>query len=139
MELPQQAEQSGGGGFGPGRLPYDEIGGEAGVRRLVDEFYDRVRDDSEVMRRLHPEDLTESREKLFEFLSGWLGGPQLYVQKRGHPRLRMRHMPFAIDAEAVREWLRCMDGAMDACGIEGELRAFLEERFRHTAEFMRNR
>ncbi|TVQ78785.1 MAG: hemoglobin-like protein [Phycisphaeraceae bacterium] len=138
MELPTQAEQSGGGGFGPGRLPYDEIGGDAGVRRLVDEFYDRVRDDSEVMRRLHPEDLTESREKLFEFLSGWLGGPQLYVQKHGHPRLRMRHMPFAIDEEAVREWLRCMRGAMDACAVEGELRAFLEERFRNTAEFMRN-
>ncbi len=138
MELSQESDRSGGSAFGPGRLPYDEVGGEAGVRGLVDEFYDRVRDESEVMRRVHPEDLTESREKLFEFLSGWLGGPQLYVQKHGHPRLRMRHMPFHIDGEAVEEWLRCMRGAMDARGIGGELREFLEARFEHTARFMQN-
>lgn len=146
MELPLQPEMDGrseagdrsGVPFGPGRLPYDEMGGMEGVRALVDAFYDRVRDESEVMRRLHPEDLTESREKLFEFLCGWLGGPQLYVQKHGHPRLRMRHMPFHIDGEAVEEWLRCMRGAMDARGIGGELRGFLEQRFEHTARFMQN-
>ncbi len=125
--------------FGPDHSPYEAIGGEERVRALVDAFYDRVRFDSPVMKALHPADLTESRDKLYEFLSGWLGGSPLYTEKHGHPRLRMRHMPFAIDEEAVREWLRCMEGAMDDLGIEGDLRAFLTQRFTHTAEFMRNR
>jgi hemoglobin len=125
--------------FGPDYTPYEAIGGAERVRALVDRFYDRVRDDSPVMAQMHPADLTESREKLYEFLSGWLGGPQLYMQKRGHPRLRMRHAPFPVDEAAVKEWLRCMWGAMDDLGIEGELRAFLEQRFTHTAWFMQNR
>ncbi|GAB4547309.1 MAG: group II truncated hemoglobin [Phycisphaerales bacterium] len=125
--------------FGPDHTPYDAIGGDARVRALVDAFYDRVEHDSPLMKALHPEDLSESREKLYEFLSGWLGGPPLYIQKHGHPRLRMRHMPFAIDQEGVDEWLRCMRGAMDDLGVEGPLRAFLDQRFTHTANFMRNR
>ena len=125
--------------FGPENLPYDAIGGDLGVRGLVDSFYDRIRDDSHLLRDMHPPDDRESRDKLYEFLSGWLGGPQLYIEKRGHPRLRMRHMPFPITEEAVSEWLRCMAGAMDDRGITGDLRTFLEERFAHTANFMRNR
>lgn len=125
--------------FGPEHTPFHAIGGEERVRALVDAFYDRVRDDSPVMARIHPQDLTESRQKLFEFLVGWMGGPPLYIEKHGHPRLRMRHMPFAIDEEAVSEWLRCMEGAMDDVGVEGELRAFLSPRFAHTAKFMQNR
>ena len=125
--------------FGPENLPYDAIGGDSGVRGLVDSFYDRIRDDSPLLRDMHPPDDRESRDKLYEFLSGWLGGPQLYIEKRGHPRLRMRHMPFPITEEAVSEWLRCMAGAMDDREITGDLRAFLEERFAHTANFMRNR
>lgn len=126
-------------GFGPDNTPYDAIGGGEQVRALVDAFYDRVAGDSPLMKAMHPPDLTESREKLFEFLSGWLGGPQLYMQKRGHPRLRMRHAPFPIDGPAVEEWLRCMRGAMDDRGITGALRAFLDARFEHTARFMQNR
>lgn len=125
--------------FGPERTPFEEIGGQEPVRRLVDAFYDRVRDDSPVLKEMHAPDLTEAREKLYEFLVGWMGGPQLYIEKHGHPRLRMRHAPFPIDDEAAREWLRCMEGAMDDVGIEGDLRAFLTQRFTHTAEFMRNR
>ena len=128
-----------GPGFGPENPPYDAIGAEAGVRGLVDAFYDRIRDSSPPLRAMHPEDDRESREKLFEFLSGWLGGPQLYVAKRGHPRLRMRHMPFPIDDAAVDEWLRCMREAMDAVGVSEPLRSFLNDRFTHTAAFMRNR
>jgi len=125
--------------FGPEHTPYEAIGGEERVRALVDAFYDRVRDDSPLLREMHPPDDSESREKLFEFLSGWMGGPQLYIAKRGHPRLRMRHMPFPIDQEAADAWLRCMESAMDDCGVSGPLRQFLTERFRHTANFMRNR
>ncbi len=126
-------------GFGPNHTPYEAIGGETGVRTLAEAFYDRIRDDSPLLREMHPPDDSESREKFFEFLSGWLGGPQLYIAKRGHPRLRMRHMPFPIDEEAVDAWLGCMDSAMTDCGIEDPLRSFLTERFTHTAMFMRNR
>jgi hemoglobin len=125
--------------FGPDNLPYDAIGGDAGVRTLVDAFYDRIRDSSPSLRDMHPPDDAESREKLYEFLSGWLGGPQLYTAKRGHPRLRMRHAPFPIDQAGVDEWLRCMTEAIDANGITDPLRAFLLARFTHTANFMRNR
>jgi hemoglobin len=126
-------------GFSAENTPYDAIGGDEAVRALVDAFYDHVEQDSPLMKRLHDDDLTESRQKLYEFLSGWLGGPPLYIEKHGHPRLRMRHAHVAIDEEGVSEWLRCMGMAMDDRGIEGPLRAFLEERFTHTAHFMRNR
>ncbi len=141
MEINVEKRGSGGDGpaFGPGNLPYDAIGGEAGVRALVERFYDVMGETSPVLREMHPADDRESREKLFEFLSGWLGGPQLYMEKRGHPRLRMRHAPFPVDDAAVREWLRCMEQAMDDTGVEEPLRGFLVSRFTHTAEFMRNR
>ncbi len=126
------------GGFGPERTPYDAIGGDTEVRALVDAFYDHVQSDSPHVRGMHPEDDTTSRQKLYEFLSGWLGGPPLYIERHGHPRLRMRHAPFPIDGKAVEEWLMCMSAAMDDRGIEGELRAFLDERFSHVAHFMKN-
>ncbi len=125
--------------WGEGETPYEAIGGDDAVRALVDRFYDHVERTSPLMRELHPTDLTESRQKLYEFLSGWLGGPPLYIEKHGHPRLRMRHMHVPIDHEGVSEWLRCMKLAMDEQGIEGQLRAFLDSRFAHTAQFMQNR
>ncbi|HVZ93766.1 MAG TPA: group II truncated hemoglobin [Phycisphaerales bacterium] len=125
--------------FGPTNTPYEAMGGEAAVRRLVDAFYDRIRDESPALRAMHPPDDASSRQKLFEFLSGWLGGPPLFEEKHGHPRLRMRHGPFPIDQNAVNEWLRCMNGALDHCGVTGPLREFLDARFHHTANFMRNR
>jgi len=92
---------------------YDIFGGEAAVRALVDRFYDLMDLESHAagIRALHPESLEGSREKLFEFLSGWLGGPSLYIAKRGHPRMRARHLPFAIGAEERDAWLRCMNQA----------------------------
>ena len=86
-----------------------------------------------------PRDDSGSRTKLYEFLSGWLGGPPLYVEKRGHPRLRMRHFRFAIGEDEVTEWLRCMGDALDETGVEGGLRSFLDEQFALSARHLRNR
>ncbi len=126
--------------FGPENPPYEPIGGLEGVTSLVNAFYDFM--DSEVefegIRKMHPSDLTQSKEKLTEFLSGWLGGPDLYVRKHGHPRLRMRHAPFAIGNSERDQWIGCMAKAMDQQGIEGELRKFLDARFAHVADFMKN-
>lgn len=121
--------------------PYDSIGGEAMVRRLVDVFYDTMDTDPSVAttRAMHPEDLSESRDKLFEFLSGWMGGPPLYVEKRGHPMLRRRHFPFAVDQSASDEWMRCMDVALDTVVEDVAFRTWLRERFQNVANHMINR
>ncbi|HRP63122.1 MAG TPA: group II truncated hemoglobin [Phycisphaerales bacterium] len=127
--------------FGPDNTPYTAIGGDAAVRALVDTFYDYM--DREpafaTIRALHPPDLATSREKLYEFLSGWLGGPQLYIEKYGHPRLRGRHMPFPIGETERDQWLACMKLALDERNITGDIRTFLDSRFAHVADFMRNR
>ena len=124
--------------WGEAATPYEEIGGEDGVRRLVETFYDRVDAESPTLRAMLPRDDTGSRQKLFEFLSGWLGGPQLYIERRGHPRMRLRHLPFAIGAAEAQEWLRCMGEAMDDCGFDGPLRRYLDVRFQQMALHMVN-
>jgi hemoglobin len=95
--------------------PYEGLGGADAVRRLVDRFYDLMDELPETygLRQLHPADLTGSRQSLFEFLSGWFGGPPLYIKKKGHPRLRMRHMPFAIGPTERDQWMLCMRTALD--------------------------
>jgi len=120
--------------------PYERLGGAAGTRRLVDRFYDYVDTlpEAATIRALHPDDLTGSRQKLYEFLTGWLGGPQLYVQKHGHPRMRLRHMPFAIGNVERDQWLMCMDRAMDACVTDPVLRELLGGAFGRIADHMRN-
>lgn len=127
--------------FDAENTPYDAIGGDARVRALVDRFYDLMdsKPDFRGIRGLHQQDLTDAREKLYMFLSGWLGGPQLYIERHGHPRLRARHMPFPIGESERDQWLACMTRAMDDLAIEGEIRRFLDARFRHVADFMRNR
>lgn len=119
---------------------YERIGGEAVVRRLVDRFYDLMDEDPDYygVRKLHPADLSSSREKLFMFLSGWMGGPQLFVEKFGHPMLRRRHMPFAIDTNERDQWMSCMNRAMEDIGLDEKLRAELTQAFWKTADFMRN-
>ncbi len=111
------------------------------MRAIVETFYDHM--DAEnafaAIRALHPPSLSSSRQKLYEFLSGWLGGPQLYIERHGHPRLRGRHMPFSIGARERDQWLACMGRSLDDCGVTGEVRAFLDGRFSHVANFMRNR
>jgi hemoglobin len=120
--------------------PYALLGGDAGVRRLVDRFYDLMDAVPEYhgIRKLHPQDLAGSREKLYLFLSGWLGGPPLYVEKYGHPMLRARHLPFAIGTAERDAWLACMLQAMEDVGIDESLRGALLKAFFGTADWMRN-
>ncbi|MDR1994233.1 group II truncated hemoglobin [Azonexus sp.] len=120
---------------------YDQIGGEATVGKLCDRFYalmDAVPQFAE-LRAMHPQDLQGSRDKLFMFLSGWFGGPDLFVEKFGHPRLRGRHMPFAIGILERDQWVACMVLAMEEVGIDPAIRAKLLENFFNTADFMRNK
>jgi len=120
---------------------YELIGGEPGVRALVERFYDLMDELEEVreLRAMHAKSLKGSREKLFLFLSGWLGGPDLYVQKHGHPRLRARHMPFSIGVQERDQWMLCMNRAMEDTGVDEHLRRLLGEALWKTADFMRNR
>lgn len=123
------------------RTPYEAIGGEAAVAALSDRFYalmDSVPQFAGI-RAMHPAELRESRDKLFMFLSGWLGGPDLYVQNVGHPMLRRRHLPFAIGEAERDQWVACMMLAMEEVGIEPALRQRLLQSFFNTADFMRNR
>ncbi len=124
--------------WGAADTPYVEIGGEAAVRQLVETFYDRIDGESPQLRAMLPRDDSGSRQKLFEFLSGWLGGPQLYIERRGHPKMRLRHMRFAIGATEAEEWLRCMGAAMDVTEVTGPLRDYLDIRFRQMAIHMIN-
>lgn len=120
---------------------YEKIGGEAGVGKLCDRFYELMDSTPHFaeLRAIHPESLQGSRDKLFMFLSGWLGGPDLFVEKFGHPRLRARHMPFAIGVKERDQWVACMVLAMEDVGIEEGIRAKLLENFFNTADFMRNK
>jgi hemoglobin len=121
--------------------PFETIGGEAAVRTLVDRFYDLM--DLEPayagIRALHPGALDGSRDKLNWFLCGWLGGPDLYVERFGHPRLRARHLPYAIGIRERDQWLACMQQAMTECAVDPALAARLAESFFNTADWMRNR
>ena len=120
--------------------PYQLLGGEGVVRWLVDRFYDIMDSDPSVktLREMHPADLAGSRQKLFMFLSGWLGGPSLYMEAFGHPRLRMRHAPFPVDSSARDQWMYCMKKAVDERMVEEWLKQKLIEAFYNTADFMRN-
>lgn len=119
---------------------YEEIGGEIGVRSLVDRFYDQMDtlDVAKVIRAMHPASLDDSRDRLFWFLSGWLGGPPLFVQKRGHPRLRARHLPFAVDAAARDAWMLCMRAALTESTLSSETREKLDAALFQLADHMQN-
>jgi len=118
---------------------YERVGGDAGVRALVDRFYDRMDTlpEAAAVRSMHPRSLTGSRDKLSDFLCGWLGGPQRYVEKHGHPRLRARHLPFPINADGVAQWMLCMRGALEEVP-EAEIRAAIEGALARLADHMRN-
>ncbi|MBY0467853.1 MAG: group II truncated hemoglobin [Burkholderiaceae bacterium] len=121
--------------------PFELLGGEATVRQLVDRFYDLM--DLEPayarLRALHPDTLDGSRDKLHWFLCGWLGGPQLYVEKFGHPRLRARHLPYSIGIAERDQWMACMKQAMRESNLDEAMSARLAESFFGTADWMRNK
>lgn len=120
---------------------YEQIGGDAVVGKLSDRFYQLMDSTAHFaeLRAMHPADLSGSRDKLYMFLSGWMGGPDLFVEKYGHPKLRARHMPFAIGTQERDQWVACMVLAMEDVGIEESIRQKLLQNFFHTADFMRNK
>ena len=121
--------------------PFEWIGGEEKVHALVARFYDLM--DLEAgykeLRAAHGNTLDEARQKLFWFLCGWLGGPDYYQERFGHPRLRMRHMPFSIGIQERDQWVACMDQAMGEIDVPEALRTRLKASFMNTADWMRNR
>lgn len=121
--------------------PFDLVGGETVVRQLVDRFYDLM--DLEPafreLRAAHGPSLDSARDKLFWFLCGWLGGPQHYIERFGHPRLRARHLPFSIGIVERDQWLLCMDRAMRDIGLPDALIDRLNPSFFQTADWMVNR
>ncbi len=121
--------------------PYALLGGDAAVRSLVDRFYDLMDLEPQYaqLRALHAADLAHAREKLYLFLSGWLGGPGLYVERYGHPMLRARHLPFSIGMRERDQWMDCMEQAMVEQGVAEALRQRLLPAFFQTADWMRNR
>lgn len=118
----------------------DETGKET-IRLLVETFYDIMDSDPKAtaLRAIHKEDLTEAREKLFMFLTGWSGGPQLYIERYGHPRLRARHMPFSIGESERDQWMYCMISAMHKIGITEPVLTKLATQLYGVADFMRNK
>ncbi len=125
--------------------PFEQLGGVAGVRALVDRFYDLMdlEPDFAELRALHPATLDGSRDKFAWFLTGWLGGPDLYVERFGHPMLRARHLPYPIGVATRDQWLTCMGLAMAEIGAAGGFTRDMQERlmisFANTADHMRNR
>lgn len=124
--------------WGDADTPYEEIGGAEAVRALSEVFYDVIEEESPTLRAMLPASTRNTRQKLAMYLSGWLGGPPLYEEKWGHPRLRMRHMPFSIGTDEAAEWMRCMRATMDKSGVSEPLRTFLDDRFAQLALHMRN-
>lgn len=120
---------------------YQSLGEATAVRNIVDRFYDLMDQDPRFakIRELHPKNLNGSREKLYMFLSGWLGGPSLYIERFGHPRLRMRHLPFSIGEEERDQWMTCMSQALDDLNVTGALKRQLIDALSRTADHMRNR
>ena len=120
--------------------PYEALGGEAGIKRLVRRFYELMDELPEAygVRQIHPASLEGSGQSLFEFLSGWLGGPPLYIEKKGHPRLRMRHVPYVVSQVMRDEWMLCMTQAITEQVIEADFQSWLIGTFAQMANHMIN-
>lgn len=119
---------------------YDLIGGETVIQAMVERFYDLMdlEPDFAALRAAHGDTLEQARQKTFWFLCGWMGGPSYYEDRFGHPRLRMRHMPFKIGILERDQWLTCMEQAMRDVGVKEVLRQQLADSFFRTADWMRN-
>ncbi len=120
---------------------FEAIGGEPRVRELVDRFYDLMDLDEDLreLREAHGPSLDNARDRLFWFLCGWMGGPDHYISRFGHPRLRARHLPFSIGSAERDQWVICMGRAMRDIGVDEELGERLLRSFFQTADWMRNR
>lgn len=126
-----------------GKTPYELLGGETVVRRLVEHFYDAMGRSEPALALLHRCDeqgqvCRESRDRFALFFIGWLGGPDDYMRQYGHPRLRMRHARVPVDAAMRDAWLRAMITALDEVGVSGAVRGFLQQRLAEVADFLRN-
>ena len=119
---------------------FERLGGEPGLRRLVDRFYDLMDLEARYaeLRALHPQSTEGSRDKLFWFLCGWTGGPNHYIDRFGHPMLRARHLPYAIGLKERDQWMACMVQAMGEEGIEPALMERLAQALFGTADWMVN-
>ncbi len=119
---------------------YDRLGGESVIRRITERFYAHMDELPEAygIRKLHADTLANSQQKLFEFLSGWTGGPQLFVERHGQPMLRRRHMGFPIDSDARDQWMLCMRLALDEIVSDAPLREDLYTALLKLADHMRN-
>jgi hemoglobin len=124
--------------------PFEQIGGEASVRALVERFYDAMDEHEPALSALHPQDFGTkvsrvARDKFALFLIGWLGGPQDYMRLHGHPRLRMRHAHVAVTVAMRDAWLRCMRLALAHPSVDPDLRSFLDEKLTDVGSFLVNR
>jgi len=122
------------------QTPYDFMGGEKSILSLVDRFYfymDTLEEAKE-LRAIHQADLATAKDKLFKFLSGWLGGPDLFVQEYGHPRLKQRHFPFAVNQQVRDQWMYCMNKALYEVSMSDELRKNIHEALDNLATHMMN-
>lgn len=124
----------------PQTTAYELLGGEAALRQLVERFYELMNalPEARGIRKMHAADLSGAADKLFKFLSGWLGGPDLFVEEFGHPRLRARHFPFPIGIAERDQWMRCMNQALDETPMRGDLREGLREALTQVATHMIN-
>jgi hemoglobin len=130
--------------LGPNNSPYDALGGEEAVRALAEAFYDAMDEHEPALAKLHLLDergkvSRQSRDRFALFFIGWLGGPQTYMERHGHPRLRMRHGRVPIDQDMRDAWMRAMTRALDQRNVTGDLRRFLEEKLGDLATFLKNR
>jgi hemoglobin len=120
--------------------PYEALGGEQTVRFLVDRFYHYMDTLPEVktIRAMHAKSLDSARDKLYKFLTGWLGGPDLYMQEFGHPMLRRRHFPFPIGPAERDQWMLCMDKALGDIDMHPQLKENLRNALADLATHMIN-
>ena len=123
--------------------PYEALGGEAKVREIAGRFYDAMDAHEPALAGLHRLDAAgkvhpEAREKFALFFIGWLGGPQTYMERHGHPRLRMRHAAVQVSPAMRDAWMRAMTRALDECAVAGEVRAFVEAKLGDVATMLRN-
>lgn len=118
------------------QTPYQMMGGEAMLRRVTERFYEIMDESPEAagIRAMHAADLSSIKERLFEFLSGWLGGPPLYFQRPGHNCIMSAHRPYSIGAAERDQWMMCIRRAMEECGVDPEVRKLLDQPFQRMCQ-----